>query len=95
MKSIESEGLSFFEDVTKPRGRKYQYPTWQETPVPDTWTSNGAWPALACIDSNDTSKLIREITKTSELSGSYYVGSPNSTLLVLPELGFVVFAYWD
>jgi hypothetical protein len=95
--AIESEGLDFFKDATQSRNRKNRYPTWhwQRTPVPDTWTSNGAWPALFCITNGNTSRLIRRITKTSELPGSYYAGSPNSTLLVLPKLGLVVYGYLD
>lgn len=93
--AIESEGLDFFKDATKPRRRKYTYPAWQETPVPDTWTNDGAWPALACISSGDTNRLIRKITQTTALPGSYYTGSPNLTILVLPKLGLVVYNYSD
>ena len=99
---IESEGLSFFEDATRSRrkkpeekeseGKKPGY-FWQETPVPDTWTSDGAWSGLACISRGNKNKLIRQITKASELPGSYYTGTArnsNYTILVLPKLGLAV-----
>jgi len=97
LKNIELEGLSFFEDATKSRSRKHHPRTWnwKKTPVPSTWTSEGAWIGLACISSSNTNKLIRKITKTVESPGSYYAGSPNSTLLVLPKLGLVVYDYSD
>lgn len=80
--AIESEGLNFFKDITG-------Y-SWKETPVPDTWTSDGAWPGLSCISRGNKNKLIRQITKTVELPDSYYTGSTNFTILVLPKLGLVV-----
>lgn len=98
--AIESGGLSFFEDATQSRGiqsrgGKYIYPAWKKTPVPYTWTSEGAWTGLACINGNN--RLIRKITKTSELPGSYYTGKVpfSREIVVLPELGFVVFSYTD
>lgn len=98
--AIELEGLSFFEDATKFRvknpeekesGAKKSGYLWKKTPVPNTWTSNGAWPGLACISRSNKNKLIRKITKAAELSGSYYVGAKtNNAILVLPKLGLVV-----
>ena len=90
--AIESEGLSFFEDINKAR-EKNSVVRWKETPVPYTWTSNGAWIGLACIGSSgNNDKLIRKVTKAAELPGSYYVGTEKSnfTILVLPKLGLVV-----
>ena len=95
--AIEFEGLSFFEDALNPRGKKYEYAPWKKTPVPYTWTSNGAWPGLNCINKN--TKLVRKITKISELPGSFYTdlgnNKVNKTVLVFPELGFVIFTYVD
>lgn len=98
--AIESEGLGFFEDATQSRriqsrGGKYIYPAWKKTPVPYNWTSEGAWTGLDCINKN--TKLIRKITKTSGLPGSYYTGKvrSNHKIVVLPELGFVIFTYYD
>ena len=100
--AIESEGLSFFVDATRARGKKPGEKEsegkrpgylWKETPVPNTWTSDGAWPGLACISSGNKNKLIRQITKAAELPGSYYVGTAknsNFAILVLPKLGLVV-----
>ena len=99
--ALEAQRLSFFEDATRARGkygekeseRKKPGYVWKKTPVPDTWTSNGAWIGLACISSGNKNKLIRQITKTVELPGSYYVGTPknsNYAILVLPKLGLVV-----
>ncbi|MGV2827203.1 hypothetical protein [Myxosarcina sp. GI1(2024)] len=91
----KSEGLDFFKDATQPRKRKYTYPAWQETPVPYTWTNDGAWSGLNCINKN--TKLIRKITKASELPGSYYTytNRDNYRIVVFPELSFVVFTFWD
>ncbi len=96
--AIESEGLSFFKDATQSRGiqsrgGRYIYPAWNKTPVPYIWTSNGAWIGLNCINKN--TRLIRKITKTSELPGSYYTDLGNNSVVVLPELGFVTFTYAD
>jgi hypothetical protein len=96
--AIESEGLSFFEDATQSRGiqsrgGKYIYPAWKKTPVPYIWTSEGAWTGLDCINKN--TRLIRKITKTSELPGSYYTDLGSYRVVVLPELGFVTFTYAD
>ena len=101
--AIESEGLNFFEDANRSRRKKpgekeseVKKPgyRWKKTPVPDTWTSDGAWPGLACIGSSGRNdKLIRQITKTAELPGSYYEGTAknsNFAILVLPKLGLVV-----
>ncbi|MEM8718742.1 MAG: hypothetical protein AAGE84_05470 [Cyanobacteria bacterium P01_G01_bin.39] len=110
--AIESEGLSFFEDATRSRRKKSEGKkpgekeaerkeagySWQETPVPDTWTSNGAWPGLACISRGNKNKLIRQITKASELPGSYYTGTAknsNFATLVLPKLGLVIHNRYD
>ena len=106
--AIESEGLSFFEDATRPRRKKpgekesgVKKPgyRWKKTPVPDTWTSDGAWIGLSCIGSNgNNDKLIRQITKASELPGSYYTGTAensNFTILVLPKLGLAVRSVYD
>jgi hypothetical protein len=91
--AIESEGLDFFEDATQPRKRKYTYPAWKKTPVPYTWTSEGALIGLACVNWNN--RLIWKITKTSELPGSYYTDLGSYRVVVLPELGFVTFTYAD
>ncbi len=96
--AIKSEGLSFFEDATQSRGiqsrgGRYIYPAWKKTPVPYTWTSEGAWTGLACINGND--RLIRKITQISKLTGSYYTDLGNYRVVVLPELGFVTFSYAD
>jgi hypothetical protein len=93
--AIESKGLDFFDDATQPRKRKYTYPAWKKTPVPYTWTSEGAWTGLACISKSNTSRLIRKITKTSELPGSYYTDLDSYRVVVLPELDFVTFTYTD
>ena len=104
--ALEAQRLSFFEDATRARGKYGEKESeekesernkpgylWKKTPVPDTWTSDGAWIGLACIGTNgNNDKLIRKITKAAELPGSYYVGTnkSNFTILVLPKLGLVV-----
>ena len=93
IEAIESEGLDFFNDATAPKDKNYVYPTWQETPVPYIWTSDGAWPGLSCINKNPN--LIREITRISALPGSYYTGLGNNKIVVLPNLGLLTFAYAD
>jgi hypothetical protein len=98
IEAIKSERLDFFKDATQSRGiqsrgGKYIYPAWKKTPVPYTWTSEGAWTGLDCINGNN--RLIRKITKTSELPGSYYTDLGNHSVVVLPELGFVIFTYAD
>ncbi|NJL52213.1 MAG: hypothetical protein HC930_08330 [Hydrococcus sp. SU_1_0] len=65
----------------------------EKTPVPDNWTSEGAWTGLDCINKN--TKLIRKITKTSELPDSYYTELGNRSVVVLPELGLVTFTTAD
>ncbi len=95
IQAIESQGLGFFKDATQPRGRKSKYPAWRETPVPYTWTSEGAWTGLTCIPASDTSKFIWKIIKNSELPGSYYTDLGNYRVVVLPKLGFVTFTYSD
>ncbi|WP_036482918.1 hypothetical protein [Myxosarcina sp. GI1] len=100
--AIKLKGLAFFEDATQPRRKKYTYtdtyPAWQETPVPNTWTNNrtwtvnGEWAGLDCINKN--TEIIRKNTEASKLPGSYYLDIGYYKIVVLPELGFVTFTFW-
>ncbi|MEH1939640.1 MAG: hypothetical protein V7L01_05375 [Nostoc sp.] len=93
--AIDREGLNFFNDVIysrKSKERYYTYSSWKETPVPDSWTSEGSWPGLGC--SGASSSLLSKILVAASKKGSYYSSIDEGEILVIPNHKLVVFTYF-
>ena len=89
------KGIDFFNDAIYSRRSKdpyYTYRSWKETPVPNTWTSEGTWPGLAC--SSASSSLLSQILLAASKKGSYYSSKDEAEILVIPSLKLVVFSYF-
>ncbi|HSI51260.1 MAG TPA: hypothetical protein VLA61_23595 [Ideonella sp.] len=100
LKAVKQDQLSFFESATRARGHRepedrdghyYTYQPWQRTPVPAPWTNDGSWFVCSAI----SSRLESEIVAAAKFEGAYYTMAPKATLLVLPALGYAVFAVND
>jgi hypothetical protein len=93
--AISRQGIDFFSDAIYSRRSKdlyYTYRAWKETPVPKTWTSEGAWPGLGC--SSVSRSLLRQILLAASKKGSYYSTKDEAWIIVIPSLKLVVFSYF-
>jgi len=93
--AISREGLDFFNDAIyskKSKARRYNYSSWKETPVPDSWTSEGNWPGLACSGAGRS--LLSQILPAASKKGSYYSSKDEAEILVIPSFKLVVFSYF-
>ncbi len=68
----------------------YTYEAWKETPVPNSWISEGSWMMCSVIRAD----VARDIIKAAKLAGSFYTTKPEGQLFVFPSLGYVVFSYY-
>lgn len=94
-KTISREGLGFFEDARYSRDSQknyYTYKAWAETPVPESWVSEGSWVGLSC--SSASNDLKQEIIDAAKQKGSYYTVKSEGKLLVIPALKMIVFSYF-
>lgn len=97
---IKTNGLAFFSNAKYGRGypaedrlrHYYTYQPWQETPLPSAWTSEGIWLGLNCMGLGRN--MTQAIRSAAISSGSYYATKPEALLLVIPDLGLVVFTYY-
>jgi hypothetical protein len=93
--AISRKGIDFFNDVIysrKSKERYYTYKSWKETPVPNSWTSEGAWPGLSC--STVSRPLLSQILLAASNKGSYYSSKDEAWIVVVPNLKLVVFSYF-
>lgn len=93
--AIDREGLDFFNDVIysrKSKERYYTYSSWKETPVPNSWTSEGSWLGLSCSGASDS--LLSKILEAASKKGSYYSNKDEGEILVIPNHELVVFTYF-
>lgn len=93
--AISPKGIDFFNDAIYSRRSKdpyYTYRSWKETPVPNTWTSEGTWPGLGC--SSVSSSLLSQILVAASKKGSYYSTKDEAWIVVIPSLKLVVFSYF-
>ncbi|MEH1894884.1 MAG: hypothetical protein V7K94_06045 [Nostoc sp.] len=95
--AIFHKGIDFFNDsgAIYLRRRKDPYDTyrsWKETPVPNTWTSEGTWEGLSC--SSTSSSLLSQIVLAASNKRSYYSSRHESKIIVIPSLKLVVFSYF-
>lgn len=93
--TICRQKIEFFNDAIYSRRSKdpyYTYREWKETPVPNTWTSEGTWPGLGC--SSVSSSLLSQILIAASKKGSYYSSKDEAWILVIPSLKLVVFSYF-
>jgi len=70
--AISHKGSDFFNDAIYSRRSKashYTYRAWKETPVPNTWTSEGTWPGLGC--SSVSRPLLSQILLAASKKASY------------------------
>ncbi|MHC5824626.1 MAG: hypothetical protein ACYT04_54480 [Nostoc sp.] len=93
--AISRKRLDFFNDVIysrKSKDRYYTYSSWKETPVPNSWTSEGTWPGLGC--SGASRSLLSQILLAASKKGSYYSSKDEAEILVIPSFKLVVFSYF-
>ena len=91
----KDKGLDFFNDALYSRNSKDRYHTyssWKETPVPSSWTSEGAWPGLGC--SGASRSLLSQILLPASKKGSYYSSKHEAWIVVIPSFKLVVFSYF-
>jgi hypothetical protein len=92
---ISRKGIDFFNDAIysrKSRARRYTYSSWKETPVPNSWTSEGTWLGLSC--SGASRSLLSQILLAASKKGSYYSSKDEARILVIPSFKLVVFSYF-
>lgn len=98
--AIKRQGSAFFDDALLGRGYgdpsrrvtyRYSYKPWQETPLPPEWTSDGMWLGLSCMGLNFGRGA--NIAEAARAPGSYYTTGIGAMLLVIPDLGIVVYTY--
>ncbi|MCC5604069.1 hypothetical protein [Nostoc favosum] len=93
--AISRKGLDFFKDAIysrKSKARRYTYSSWKETPVPNSWTSEGTWPGLGC--SGASHSLLSQILLAASQKGSYYSSKDEAEIVVIPSFKLVVFSYF-
>ncbi|MBC6430601.1 hypothetical protein FM036_07070 [Nostoc sp. HG1] len=93
--AISRKSLDFFNDAIysrKSKDRYYTYSSWKETPVPNSWTSEGTWPGLGC--SVASRSLLSQILLAASKKGSYYSSKHEAEILVIPSFKLVVFSYF-
>ncbi|MCC5652151.1 hypothetical protein LC609_20470 [Nostoc sp. XA013] len=93
--AISRKGLDFFNDALysrKSKERRYTYSSWKETPVPNSWTSEGTWPGLGC--SGASRSLLSQILLAASKKGSYYSSKDEAWIVVIPSFKLVVFSYF-
>jgi hypothetical protein len=105
LRQIERDGLEFFKEVTESRGRfdmngtgpdgaTKVYVDWQPGPLPHNWTRNVTWSGLLCTDISP--EMARQLNAAAAEPQTFYTRSRDgNALVVLPNLGWVVFTYWD
>lgn len=97
--AIHEQGLAFFQSerhgrgYSQPNDRRYRYHSyepWQKSPVPNGWWDpEDYW--FNCADLGRP--LMREMEAASRKSGAYYTSTYELRLMVIPTLGYVVFAF--
>ncbi|MCC5659586.1 hypothetical protein LC608_21950 [Nostoc sp. XA010] len=93
--AISRKGIDFFNDAIysrKSKARRYTYSSWKETPVPNSWTSDGTWPGLDC--SGASRSLLSQILLAASKKGSYYSSKDEAWIVVIPSFKLVVFSYF-
>jgi hypothetical protein len=93
---IEKAGVDFFKNSLQARKSQeslYRYEEWKETPLPDSWTSEGMWLGLSCSEANK--ELISTIISAAKMKGSYYSIKTDGLILVVPNKDLVVYTYFD
>jgi len=87
------EGLLTFEGREQlGKYNYYTYNVWQETPVPASWVSEGAWLGLTCVHGH--SELLHQVVQLAKQPGSYYATKPEGELIVIPKLKLVILSYF-
>lgn len=93
-KRLLQEGAAFLESARQARGygsSYYSYEPWQETPVPDGFTSEGGWPLLWCAGID--ARLAIRIHTAMQAPGAFYSIKPEGLLLLIPDEGLIVSGY--
>ena len=99
LERIREQGLAFFENAREARGinpgqrHRYRYAAWQETPLPRNYTRNGSWLGLNCMGWAWSDEG-RRAFEAARVPGSYFTTKHEGVLLVVPDLGLVLFTYF-
>jgi hypothetical protein len=90
---IKKEGLIFFDDVLLGRdGDSYHdYAPWQATPRATVQNASGLFRGSWCIKSPPV--IWSRIRKATQVQSSYFTTGNEQDIVVIPELGIVVFSY--
>lgn len=93
IKKIKSEGLLFFNDATVGRdGDSYHaYAKWRTTPGSDEGNNNRLLRGSSCIEHPPA--IWSKIEQAIQAKGSYFTTGSEQDLIVIPELGIVVFSH--
>jgi hypothetical protein len=93
--AIQREGLRFFRDVKHSRGHSGSrtFENWQQTPVPNSWWSDGLPPSLYC----GTRAWLwpKAAIPAMKASGAYYSAKGHGTLIVIPKQNLAVYLWMD
>lgn len=91
---IENNGIIFFKNAfSNTSDSSYEYKKWRETPLPNTWTSEGVWLGLSCSEADRD--LLKNIVDAAKIKGSYYSISGEAITVVIPSQDLVVYTYYD
>lgn len=91
---IAKEGIQFFKSVVTPRGypfNQYDFSAWQPTPAPNLMGDSILY-GMSCA-SFTMAPNESDLVKALHSPGSYVSKGTNKALLVIPELGIVVYGF--
>ncbi len=93
--AIQQQGLAFFDNARVPAThQRPPYKAWKPTPVPPFWAAAGR--TRSSFECMGNSSWTRSILKASQRPGGFYASMEKdhpAELLVLPDLGIVLFTY--
>ncbi|MBB3981154.1 hypothetical protein GGR44_000785 [Sphingobium fontiphilum] len=93
--AIRREGLRYFRDVHHSRGhggsRTFEH--WVQTPVPESWWSDGVPPSLYC--GSRAWLWPKAVIPALKAPGAYYNAKGHATLIVIPDQNLAVYLWRD
>lgn len=90
--ALKSEGLHFFDDIDSPKNRAtqpYFSGAWQITPIPNAGKADGLLHNMYCA-MNKSWRWPAGIPDAVSRQGGFYQTKGGRTLIVLPEMGYIV-----
>ncbi|MDO9177397.1 MAG: hypothetical protein Q7U16_03560 [Agitococcus sp.] len=92
---MQKSGLKYFENATLGRdGDNYHaYKKWKSTLFIDSSDNERIFRGVHCVKESDMPLIWREIEKEAIGNGSFFTTGSEQDLLVIPNLGVVVFSF--